>query len=135
MPQYRGKIGPRSGSGWLGEWVGKCVGDFWDSIGNVNEINIQLKEMKKKKKVGERLEDMDTGETFLNRITMACAVKSRIEKWDLIKLQSFSKAKDTFNKTKRPLLDWERIFTYSKSDRGLISNIYKELKKVADLSY
>jgi hypothetical protein len=26
--------------------------------------------------------------------------------------------------------DWERIFTYPKSDRGLISNIYKELKKV-----
>jgi hypothetical protein len=45
-------------------------------------------------------------------------------------LQSFCKAKDTVNKTKRPQTDWERIFTYSKSDRGLISNIYKELKKV-----
>ena len=30
---------------------------------------------------------------------------------------------DTFNKTKRPPTDWERIFTYPKSDRGLISNI------------
>ena len=45
-------------------------------------------------------------------------------------MQSFCKAKDTVNKTKRPLTDWERIFTYSKSDRGLISNIYKEFKKV-----
>jgi hypothetical protein len=68
--------------------------------------------------------------TFLNRTAMACAVRSRIDKWDLIKLQSFCKAKDTVNKTKRPPTDWERIFTYSKSDRGLISNIYKELKKV-----
>jgi hypothetical protein len=25
------------------EWVGEGVGDFWDSIGNVNEINTQLK--------------------------------------------------------------------------------------------
>jgi hypothetical protein len=25
--------------GWVGEWVGEHVGDFWDSIGNVNEIN------------------------------------------------------------------------------------------------
>ena len=33
------------------------------------------------------------------------------------------------NKTKRPPTDWKRIFTYPKSDRGLISNIYKELKK------
>jgi hypothetical protein len=39
MPQYRGMPGPRDGSGWVGEWVGEGVGDFWDSIGNVNEIN------------------------------------------------------------------------------------------------
>jgi hypothetical protein len=31
--------GPRSGSVWVGKWVGEHVGDFWDSIGNVNEIN------------------------------------------------------------------------------------------------
>ena len=47
-----------------------------------------------------------------------------------MKLQSFCKAKDTVNKTKRPPTDQERIFTYPKSDRGLISNIYKELKRV-----
>jgi hypothetical protein len=54
---------------------------------------------------------------------MACAVRSRIDKWDLKKWQSFCKAKDTVNKTKRPPTEWERIFTYPKSDRGLISNI------------
>ena len=75
-------------------------------------------------KVGESLENMGTGEKFLNRTAMACAVRSRIDKWDLMKLQSFCKAKDTPNKTKRPPTDWERTFTYSKSDRGLISNIY-----------
>jgi hypothetical protein len=73
-----------------------------------------------KEKVGKSLEDMGTGEKFLNRTAMACAVRSRINKWDLIKLQSFCKAKDTFNKTKRPPTDWESIFTYPKSDRGLI---------------
>ena len=46
------------------------------------------------------------------------------------KIAKLLKAKDTVNKTKRPPTDWERIFTYPKSDRGLISNIYKELKKV-----
>jgi hypothetical protein len=45
-------------------------------------------------------------------------------------LPSFCKAKDTVNKAKRTSTDWERIFTYPKSDRELISNIYKELKKV-----
>ena len=77
--------------------------------------------------MGERLEFMGTGEKFLNRTPMACAVRSRIDKWYLIKLQSFCKAKDTVNKTKRPPTDWERIFTNPKSDKGLISNIYKEL--------
>jgi hypothetical protein len=38
MAQYRGMPGPRSGSGWVGEWGGG-YGDFWDSIGNVNEEN------------------------------------------------------------------------------------------------
>jgi hypothetical protein len=73
---------------------------------------------------------MSTGEKFLNRTAMACAVRSRIDEWDLMKLQSFCKAKDTVNKTKRPSTDWERIVTYPKSDRGLISNIYKEPKTV-----
>ena len=40
IPQYRGTPGPRSGSGWVGEWGGEGMGDFWDSIWNVNEENI-----------------------------------------------------------------------------------------------
>jgi hypothetical protein len=39
MPQYRGMPGPKSGNGWVGEWGGAGTGDFWDSIGNVNEEN------------------------------------------------------------------------------------------------
>ena len=81
-------------------------------------------------KVGKSLKDMGTGEKFLNRPTMACVVRSRMDKWDLKKLQSFCKTKDTVNKTKRQTTDWESIFTNPKSDRGLISNIYKELKNL-----
>jgi hypothetical protein len=80
--------------------------------------------------VGKTLEDMRTREKFLNRTAMACAVRSRINKWDLIKLQRFCKAKDNVNKNKRPPTDMESIFTNHKSDRGLISSIQKELKKV-----
>jgi hypothetical protein len=98
----------------------------------IKELHIKPETLKLiEEKVGKSFEDMGTGEKFLNRTAMACAVRSRIDKWDLIKLQSFSKAKDTFNKTKRPPTDWERTFTYHKSNRGLISNIYKEIKKVA----
>jgi hypothetical protein len=52
-------------------------------------------------KVGKTLEDMGAGEIFLNRTPTAYALRSRIDKWDLIKLQSFFKAKDTVNKTKQ----------------------------------
>jgi hypothetical protein len=67
---------------------------------------------------------------ILNRTAMVCAIRSRIYKWDLIKLHSFPKAKDTVNNTKWQPTDWEKIFTNPKSDRGLISNISEELKKL-----
>ena len=51
-------------------------------------------------KVGTNLEHMGTGEKFLNRTPMAYALRTRINKWDLIKLQSFCKAKDIVNRTK-----------------------------------
>jgi hypothetical protein len=70
------------------------------------------------------------GKNFLNRTTMACTVRSRIDKWHLIKLQSFLKENDTVNKIKRQKTEWKKIFTNPKSDRELISNIYKELKKL-----
>jgi hypothetical protein len=43
---------------------------------------------------------------------------------------SFCKAKETVNKTKLQATDWEKIFFNPKSNRGLISSIYKELKKL-----
>ena len=80
--------------------------------------------------MGKSLEDMGMGEIFLNRTPMTCTVRSRINKWELIKLQSFCKVMDTVNKTKRQPTDWEKTFTNHKCDRGLISNIYKELKRL-----
>jgi len=73
---------------------------------------------------------MGTGENFLNKTPMAYALRSRIDKRDLIKLQSFCKAKDAVVRTKRQPTDWEKIFTNPTTDRGLISKIYKELKKL-----
>jgi hypothetical protein len=96
----------------------------------IKDLHIKPETLKLIERVGKSLEDGYRGKKILNRTAMACAVRSRIDKWDLIKLQSFYKAKDTVNKTERSPTDWEWIFTNPKSDRGLISNIYKELKKV-----
>jgi hypothetical protein len=57
-------------------------------------------------KVKKSLEHMGTWENFLNRTPMACALRSKIDRWDLIKLQSFCKAKDTVNRTKQQPTAW-----------------------------
>ena len=57
-------------------------------------------------------------------------VKTKINKRDLIKLKSFSTAKETINKMKRQPLEWEKITANEATDKGLISKIYKELMQL-----
>jgi hypothetical protein len=72
----------------------------------IKELHIKPETLKLlEEKAGKSLEDTGTGEKFLNRTAISCAVRSRIDKWDLMKLQSFFKAKDTVNNTKRPPTD------------------------------
>ena len=52
-------------------------------------------------------------------------IKTKINKWDLMKLKSFCTAKETINKMKRQPSKWEKIFANKATDRGLISKIYK----------
>jgi hypothetical protein len=62
---------------------------------------------------------------------MAHALRSTIDKWDLMKLESFCKAKDIINRTNWQPMDWEKkIFTDPTSGRGVIFKIYKELNKL-----
>ena len=76
-------------------------------------------------KMWKSLENMGTGVISLNRTPVVYALKPRINKWDLIKLQSFCKEKNTVS-TKWQPSDWEKIFTNPISYQGLICNIYKE---------
>ena len=54
-------------------------------------------------------------------------IKTKINKWDLIKLKTFCTAKETINKIKRQRTEWEKIFANDVTDKGLISKIYKQL--------
>jgi len=77
-----------------------------------------------------------SGENFQNRIPIAYALRPRIDKWDLIKLQSFCKAKNTVIRTKWQPTDYKislpdkDIFTNPIPERGLISSIYKKTQEV-----
>ena len=56
---------------------------------------------------------------------VAQILRATINKWYILKLRSFYKAKDTVNKTKRQPTEWEKIFTNPTSDKGLISKNIK----------
>ena len=57
-------------------------------------------------------------------------IRTKINKWDLMKLQSFCTAKETRNKKKRQPSEWEKISANESSDKGLISKIYKQLMQL-----
>ena len=54
-------------------------------------------------------------------------IKTKVNKWDLIKLKSFSTAKETISKVKRQPSGWEKIIANETTDKGLISKMYKQL--------
>ena len=54
-------------------------------------------------------------------------IKTKINKWDLIKLKSFCTAKEIIDKIKRQPTEWEKIFANDATDKGLVSKIYKQL--------
>ena len=54
-------------------------------------------------------------------------IKTKVNKWDLIKLESFCTAMETINKLKRQPLEWEKIIANETTDKGLICKIYKQL--------
>ena len=79
-----------------------------------------------------RQKPFDLGHSnFLLNVSMeARETKAKMNYWDLIKIKSFCTAKETINKTKRQLMEWEKIFANDISDKGLVSKIYKERIKL-----
>ena len=68
--------------------------------------------------------------TFLGprvRVGRVMKIKTRTNKWDLIKFKSFCTAKETINKRKRQPSEWEKIFTNETIYKGLISKIHNQL--------
>ena len=54
-------------------------------------------------------------------------IKTKVNKWDLIKLKFFCTTKETISKVKRQPSEWEKILANEATDKGLISKIYKQL--------
>jgi hypothetical protein len=80
--------------------------------------------------VGNTLEQIGTGNDFLNRTQETQHLRETMTKWDYIKLKSFCTAKETVTRLKRQPSEWEKIFASNSSNKGLIPRIYRELKKL-----
>ena len=80
--------------------------------------------------LGKTIQDIGVGKEFMTKTPKSLATKAKIDKWDLIKLHSFCIAKETVIRVNRQPTEWEKIFAVYPSDNGLISRIYKELKRI-----
>ena len=99
----------------------------WIKDLNVRPETIKLLEENIRKKPF----DIGRGNDFLDKTPKARAVKTKIIKWDSIKVKSLCKAKETINKMKRQPTEWEKMFANHTSDKKLMSKIYKELNSIA----
>ena len=67
--------------------------------------------------IGKTFSDINHTNVFLDQSPKAIEIKTKINKWDLIKLTSFCTAKETINKMKRQPMEWEKIFANDATDK------------------
>ena len=82
------------------------------------------------KNPGNTIQDIGMGKDFMTKTPETMATKAKIDKWDLIKLNSFWIAKETIIRVKRQPTEGAKIFAIYLSDKGPISRIYKGLKQI-----
>jgi hypothetical protein len=97
----------------------------------IKDLNIRPETLKLLQEgAGNTLELIGIGKDFLNTTPAAQQLSERMDKWDFIKLKSFCTTKEMVSKLNRPPTEWEKIFASYTSDKGLITRIYRELKKL-----
>ena len=74
---------------------------------------------------GRTLSDITQSKTLYDPPPRVMEIKTKVSKWDMIKLKIFCIAKETISKVKRQPSEWEKIITNETTDKGLISKIYK----------
>ena len=64
------------------------------------------------------LSDINHSKVFFDPPPRVMEIKTKINEWDLMKLKSFCRAKETINETKRQPSEWEKIFANEATDKG-----------------
>ena len=93
---------------------------------NVRPETIKLLE----ENIGRILNDINQSKILYDPPPRVMEIKTKVNKWDLIKVKSFCTAKETISKVKRQTSEWEKIIANETTDKGLISKIYKQLMQL-----
>ena len=98
------------------------INSKWIKDLNVRPETIKLLE----ENIGRTLDDINQSKILYYPPPRVMEIKTKVNKWDLIKLKSFCTAKETISKVKRQPSEWEKIIANETTDKGLISKIYKQ---------
>ena len=101
----------------------------------IKDLNVKPKTIKLlEENIGRTLDDLNQSKILYDPPLRVMEMKTKANKWDLIKLKTFCTAKETISKVKRQpseweriIAEWEKIIANETADKGLISKIYKQL--------
>ena len=80
--------------------------------------------------IGRTLDNINQSKILYDLPPRVMEIKTKVNKWDLMKLKGFCTAKETISKVKRQPSEWEKIIANETTDKGFISKIYKQLKQI-----
>ena len=94
----------------------------------VKDLNVRPEIIKLlRENIGRTLDDINQSKIFYDPPSRVMEIKTKVNKWDLIKLKIFCTAKETISKVKTQPSEQEKIIANETTDKGFISKIYKQL--------
>ena len=85
----------------------------------IKDLNIRPNTIKTpEEKLGKTIQDIGIGKDFMTKTPKALATKATLDRWDLIKLQSFCTAKETIIRVNWELTEWEKILQSTHLTKG-----------------
>ena len=94
----------------------------------IKDLNVRPETIKLlEENIGRTLDDINQSKILYDPPLRAMEIKTKVNKWELIKLKSFCTAKETISKVKTQPSESEKIIANEITDKGLISKIYKQL--------
>ena len=93
----------------------------------LKDLNVRPETVKfLEENTGRTLNDINQSKSLYDTPPIVMEIKTKVNRWDLIKLNSFCTGKEIIGKVKRQPSEWEKIIANETADKGLISKTYKQ---------